>query len=149
MEQVVDLAHPLLEQVGPPGGALGQEGEGVRRLRVLAEHDHADLGMGGAEVVGGLDSLVGAGRGHADVGDDHVGCALVDQGEQRGKVAGDTDEVEVHLAVDDARDPFAYEEVVLGEDDTQHGAHGTCRSGPETTSMGRSRRRRSAWRTPW
>ena len=48
--QLVEVGHPLLQQVGPPLGAVLEEREGVGRLGVLAEHHHARAGDGCARI---------------------------------------------------------------------------------------------------
>ena len=45
------------------------------------EHD-AHVRMAAADLVRGLDALVGLGRRHADVHDGHIGLVLVDRREQ-------------------------------------------------------------------
>ena len=64
---------------------------------------------------GGLDALVGAGRGHADVGDHHVGLDLLDQGEQPGQVVGRPHQLQPVLLADELLHPLTEECVVLGE----------------------------------
>ena len=78
-EQVVDLADPLLQEVGPALGPALEEGQRVGRVGVLAEHDHPHLGSIGPERGRDLDALVGARRRHADVRDDDVGRLRLDQ----------------------------------------------------------------------
>ncbi len=70
--QLLEILHALLEEVGTPRAAALQEREHVARVRVLAEHDDADLRVRLAQPLGGLNPLVGVARRHADVGDDDV-----------------------------------------------------------------------------
>ena len=93
--QLLHVADPLLEQVGAPGRALLEQGQRVLRLGVLAEHHHADGGVGDAETLGGTDALVGAGRWHANVGEDHIRLVLVDSGEERREIGADRNKFEL------------------------------------------------------
>jgi hypothetical protein len=61
--QLVQVGHALLQQVGAALRSSFEEAEGVGGLGVLAEHHHADVGMGLAECLRRADALVGAGRG--------------------------------------------------------------------------------------
>jgi hypothetical protein len=56
-DQVVDLGHPLLEQVAEPLDPLGEELEGVVLLDVLRQHDHAGLRVLGPDPLGRVDAL--------------------------------------------------------------------------------------------
>ena len=47
--QLIEIGHALLEQVGPALGAPFEEPKGVGGFGVLAEHHHADVGVGLAE----------------------------------------------------------------------------------------------------
>ena len=75
--------------------------------------------MAAADLVRGLDALVGLRRRHADVHDRHVGLVLVDRGEQLlgvGRLGDDLDA----LAADERRDALAQQPAVVGD----HDAHG-------------------------
>ena len=65
---------------------LGEQSHCVRGRRVLAEHDDPGLGMRRSQRGGDADAFVGAGRRHADVGDDDIGPLGLDRGEQRVEV---------------------------------------------------------------
>jgi hypothetical protein len=92
-----------------------EQREGVVGVVVLAEDDDAHVGVGLAEAVGGADALVGAGGGHADVGEDDVGVVLVDGGVEGVEVGAGGDDAEVVLGFEEAADAFADEVVVFGE----------------------------------
>ena len=74
-DELVDVGHALLQEVGAPLGSAVEQLERVAGLDVLAEHDDAELGMRLAQLRGGAHTFVGAGRGHADVGEHDVGRA--------------------------------------------------------------------------
>ena len=82
-DEVVEVLHTLLEEIGAPLTASLEEGEGVARVRVLAEHDDPDLGVRFAQPPGGLDPLVGIARRHAGRRCDVRLFFVLDGGEQR------------------------------------------------------------------
>ena len=78
--------------------------------------------MRAPQLVGGADAFVGTSRGHADVGDDHIGGVLLDALEERRQVGSDTDELEVALSGEEATHAVAQQDVVLGQHDPdRHG----------------------------
>ena len=89
VDEVVGLGDTVLEQVGASVGPVLEQGEGVAGRGELAEHDHTGGRVALAESGGGADAFVGAGRRHADVGHDDVGCELVDEGDQLVERSGD------------------------------------------------------------
>ena len=92
--QLARIVHALLEQIRAATGAGLEQGEHVVRIGELAQHDHADLRMLRSKLAGDLDSLVGAGRRHPDVGEHDVGFLLLDRSYQRvaiGAAARDLD----------------------------------------------------------
>ena len=122
VEELLELGHPLLEQVAAPLRPLLEQGERVRRLGVLAEHDHADVGVRLAQRVGGADALVGARRRHADVGEHDVGRLLGDRLQQRVVVLAHREHLEPAL-LEEAAHRLPHEVVVLGDDHLQgHGS---------------------------
>jgi hypothetical protein len=80
--ELFQFGNALLEQIGAPLGSVRQEPEGVGRLRVLREHDHADVGVRLPQRLGGPDALVRTGGRHADVGQHDVGQVLLDRRQQ-------------------------------------------------------------------
>ena len=91
------------------------EREDVARVRVLAEHDDADLWIRLTQSLGGLNPLVGVARRHADVRDDDVRLLGSDRSEQRVEVAADGCDIEVGMRVEQAPDALTDKVVVLGE----------------------------------
>src|SRR4051795_3822685 len=89
-------------------------------LHVLGEEHDAHAGMAAADLVRGLDALVGLGRGHADVHDGHVGLVKVDRGQQLIRVRRLRDHVDA-LAAHEGRDALAQQAAVVGD----HDAHGS------------------------
>ena len=82
VEQLAAVVDALLEQVCPAGRPALQQFEDVRGLGVLAEDDDADLRMCLAEPRGDADTLVFAGRRHADVGHHDVRTLVFNRRDQ-------------------------------------------------------------------
>ena len=92
-DQLVDVLHALLQEVGAALASAFEEGERVTRRRVLAEHDDTDLRMRLTKPHRSLDPLVGLARWHANVGDDDVRRLVIDSREQRVEVVTDRDDL--------------------------------------------------------
>src|SRR5207244_1648766 len=78
-----------------------------------------------------LDSLIGAVRGHADVGDDNVRMLRVDGREQRVEVAACGDHLDLGVCLEQASHALANEVVILREHETDRhtnriGRRGSC-----------------------
>ena len=97
-----------------PSEPCFEQRQRVRRFDVLAEHDDADVGMAGAELVRGAHALVGPGRRHPDVGEHDVGRVGGDGREQRVEVLARADDLDVVLRREQPGDALAHEVVVLG-----------------------------------
>ena len=89
---------PVLEQVADPLGVGVEQPHRVRRLDVLREHEHGDVGVVVADSLGGDEPLVGVCRWHLDVDDGDVGCVLPDLFEQLVGVLGLADDVDAGVA---------------------------------------------------
>ena len=114
--QLALVVQPLLEQVRAPVRARVEERERVARLRVLAEHDDAHLRVLFPELGGEADALVRVRGRHPDVGQDDVGRRALDRVAQLVEVARHLDQLDVLDVAEDADDPLAGEEAVLGGD---------------------------------
>ena len=90
----------LLQEVGAPVRSSVEEPQGVLRLGVLAQHDHADVRVEVAQRVGGLQPLVGSARRHADVRHDDVGPLALDGGQECIEIAARRDDLDVGLEVE-------------------------------------------------
>ena len=101
-DELPEIVHTLLQEVGAPRAAALEQREKVARDRVLAEHDDADLGVRLAQSPGGLDPLVGVARRHADIGDDDVRPLSVDRCEQRVEVAADGRDLDLRMRLEQA-----------------------------------------------
>jgi hypothetical protein len=79
-EELADGEHAVLEQVAE--AAEGDQLNGVGRLDVLGEDEHAHFWMRLLNLPRRACALVGEGRWHPDVEDDEVGVLLGDRGRQ-------------------------------------------------------------------
>ena len=114
-DELLEILHALLQEVGAPCAAPFEECEHVTRVRILAEQNDADLGIGLAQPIGGLDPFVEPARRHPDVGDDDVRPLCLDGGEQRWEVAAHGSDLEVGPRLEQAPYAFADEVVILRE----------------------------------
>src|SRR4051812_36576839 len=89
-------------------------------LHVLGEEHDAHVGMAAADLVRGLNALVGLGRRHADVHDGHIGQMLVDCREQLVGVRRFRHDFDA-LAAHERRDALAQQRAVIRD----HDAHGS------------------------
>ena len=117
------IVHPFLEEVRAPVRARLQEGEHVRGLGVLAQHDDADLRMLDAQAGSELDPLVGLRRGHADVREDDVGVVRVAGVAQGVEVAHRGDDLHRRVDRQHLLQAFPDDQAVLSDSDADgHGA---------------------------
>ena len=93
--------------------------EGVVLLDVLREHDHPGVRVLGADPLRRLDALVGVRRGHPDVGEHGVGLVLDHGLEQRVRIGGGADELEVVGLGEQGGHALTDEVVVVREHDPQ------------------------------
>ena len=112
----VDVGDAVLEQVADARGVVGEQLARVGLLDVLREHEHADPGQLGADLLGGAQALVGVGRRHAHVDDRDVGLVGADLAQQVLGVAGLADDLEAGL-LEQAHDALAQQHRVVGDDD--------------------------------
>jgi hypothetical protein len=119
------VAHFLFQQVADALRAVGDQGERVRVLQELRQHQHAHSGMGGPDRQCRAQAVVGVLRGHLDVGDDHVRPVRVGQPDEITGIGRRADDVEI-LVIEDADDTLPNERLILADDDTHplRRAHG-------------------------
>ena len=72
VDELADLADPVLEQVADRAGPVGEQVPGVEPLHVLRQHQHRQAGHGAAGRDGGAEALVGEGGRQPDVEHRHV-----------------------------------------------------------------------------
>jgi hypothetical protein len=72
-DELIDVRHPVLEQVADPVRAVGDELGGVPFLHPLGEHEHADAGPLVADQQRRPQPLIGERGRHPDVDHAHVG----------------------------------------------------------------------------
>jgi hypothetical protein len=77
-DQLSTVADALLEQIRAALGSGLQQRQSVRGLRVVAQHDHAHVGVLVAQQGRQADALIGARGRHPDVGHHDVGALALD-----------------------------------------------------------------------
>src|SRR5882724_1120920 len=137
LEEIVDLDHPVLQQVAKSFRALAEELHGVLRLDHLRENQQADLRVPLSDLPSRTRTFVGLCRRHPDVDDRDVWLGRDDGMVQSVRVAGLGDDVKPALA-EDAHQTFAKEHGVFRDYDAQ-GISPTIRVPP---SAGLSTRKR-------
>src|SRR3954451_487404 len=117
--EVRRVRHAVLEQIAEALRRLGQQLRGDADLHVLREQHDAHVRMAAADLVRGLDALVGLRRRHADVDDGHIGLVLVHRREQLVGARGLGDDFDAPAPYE-RRDALAHERAVVRD----HDAHG-------------------------
>jgi len=121
VHEVVHVHDPALEQVADP--LAGREKVcRVLDLDVSREDEDADLREFFADRVRGIEPFGGVRRRHADVDDHQIRLVLSHELDQRVSVAGLADDLEVG-SLEEAREPFAQEDVVVRDDDATTDGH--------------------------
>src|SRR3954452_12217874 len=115
--QVAGMADSLLEQICAPPRAVLEERRRIHRVGVLAQDDHADIGVRRAKLGGEADALIGLRRRHANVGDDDVRPELADGGSKRIEVLVGAEKIDIGQRLERARYPLTREIAVLTEYD--------------------------------
>ena len=141
--ELVALGDPVLQQVGVPGRALGQERDGVVGVVVLREDDDAGAGVALADLLAAVDALVLEVRRHADVGDDHLRGGRVGARDQPVVVLGDANDLQVGLALEHRPHALADDDAVVGE---EHRDRGTSPHWRPLSQVARATTRRVAVR---
>jgi hypothetical protein len=116
-DELVEIVHALLQEIRAALASPFEESEKIARVRVLAEHDHAHLGMRLTQSRCGLDPLVVVPRRHPDVRDDDVGPLRVDRCEERGEVAAHGRDLEAVLTLEQTAEALTDQVLVLGKHD--------------------------------
>ncbi len=115
--ELVALGDAVLQEVGVPGGAFGEQRHRVVGVVVLAEDDDAGAGVTLADLLAGVDALGLEVRRHADVADDDVGMGLAGAGDERVVVLGDADHLDVGVALQHGAHAGTDDRAVVGEKD--------------------------------
>ena len=122
-DQVIAVAEAVLEQVRPPFAAVLQEGEAVARVGVLAQDDHADLGVRLAQPGRERDPLVVPARRHPDVGDHDVGLLGLDHSLELRPVLAGRHEVDARVGVEQGAERLTHQIAVVGDDHAKPVSH--------------------------
>jgi hypothetical protein len=138
-----DVEDAFLEQVANPFGLHLDEAHGVAGLHVLGQDQDADLGVLGADRLGGDQALVGVGWRHADVDQRHVRASQADLPEQTLGVFGLGDHLDAGIA-QQPDDALPGEQDVVG-DDYAHGSSARSRVGSTASRPSRAPMRSASW----
>jgi hypothetical protein len=121
--QLIPAPEAVLHDIASAVRPSLEELHRVRRIRDLAEHEHADIRMRRPELGRNPDALVRAGRRHADVGHHDVGLVLVHSPAERVQIVALLDDVDVVLVLEDPRDALTGQiAVVCDQDADGHGS---------------------------
>jgi hypothetical protein len=131
VRELVEVGDPVLEQVADAARVVADQLERVGRLDVLAEHEHADLGVRPPDRHGRAEAVVGVRGRHADVDHGGVGAMGADLADEVVGVARLRDDVEA-VRLEHARQPLEQQGVIVGDDHPEPGfvLGGSWRSSP-------------------
>jgi PAS domain S-box-containing protein len=118
VEELGDVADAILEQIADAGRVVADELEHVGGLKVLREDEHGDAGVGAADLGGSNEPVVGVPGRHLHVHDRDVGRVGAHLQQQVVGVSATTDDL-VAGVLEEGRDAFAEQRVVVGHDDPQ------------------------------
>jgi hypothetical protein len=107
----------VLDEIAPALRPVPEELLRVFGLGNLAEHEHADRGVGGAKIRCDPETFVGQVGRHADVRNDDVRLLLLHGLPQGLQIPALADDVDVVLTGEDPRDPLAREVAVVCDQD--------------------------------
>ena len=131
--QLVALRDVVLQQVRKTAVSAAEQREGVRLVVVRGQHDHTGIGVRVPDRVRAVDPLELERRRHLDVGDHHVGHLLGGGLEQRRRVGGHPDDLDVIVGIEERPDALANQDVVLPQHDSDAHATHTVLSMPPCT----------------
>ena len=131
----LEVGHAVLEQVADALGVVADQVDRVALLRVLAEHEHADVRLRRADLHRRAQPVVGVVGRHLHVDDRDVRLVRGDLAQQVGRIAGLGDDLEAGVA-EQPHDPLAQQRLVLGDHDAhrRHGGPSSSTSRGEASS---------------
>lgn len=115
--ELISLADAVLQQVGVPGRAFREQGDGVLGVVVLRQDHDPGAGVAFADLLGPLDALPLEVGWHPDVGDDDVRVRRLRTLYELGVIRSHPDDLQVVFDVQQRTDPLADDDVVVGEED--------------------------------
>ena len=130
--ELVALGDPILQQVGVTGGAVAEERDDVFGVVELRQDDHAGAGVALAQLLGRVDALALERRGHADVGDQHLGLRLGRARDQLVVVGRRAHDLEVGLERQHRPHPLADDHAVVRQEDRDAPPFGHAAMWPQT-----------------
>ena len=118
VDEGLDIADMMLEQVADALGSIGEKLARVMILQELRQHEYGDAGLSGADLTRGAQPVVGAVGRHLDVGDDHIGLVRPGLTEQVARVRGNGNDNETRLR-QDVNHTLANKRLILPYDDSK------------------------------
>jgi hypothetical protein len=131
--QLVALGDVVLQQIRQTAVAAAEQGQGVGFVVVRGQDHDAGVRMLRSDRVRAVDALQLERGGHLDVGHHDVGLVLLGCGEQRRGVLGHPHDLDVVIRVQERAHAFAYQHVVLTQDDPDAHAAISFRAGGTCT----------------
>ena len=118
-DQVLKITDAILEQVCQTCGAVIEERSGVALICVLRQHHDADPGVLGTDGAGSLDALHMVTGRHADIGENRAWGESPYRIEQLARITDAGYDLDLPGVFQQTAYAFAYEVVVLGDDDPE------------------------------
>ena len=118
--ELVEVGDPVLEQVPDAACVVADQLERVGRLDVLAEQEHADVGVRLPDRHGRAQAVVGVRGRHADVDHGRVGAMRADLADEVVGVARLCDDVEA-VRLEHVDQPLEQQGVIVGDDHPEPG----------------------------
>ena len=110
-------------QVGVAGDTVGEQGPDVLLVVVLGQDHDAAPGQHRPDGVGEVDALGRVGRGHPDVGDQHVGLEALRPVHRLGRICRAAHDHDVVLLLQQPPKALAGHEVVFRDEDLHPAGH--------------------------
>ncbi len=144
-----EVGDAVLEQVADALGVVADQVDRVALLRVLAEHQHADLGVAFADLQCRPQPVVGVVRRHLDVHDRHVRRVRGDLAQQVRRVAGLGHDIEPSVP-EQPHHSLTQQRLVLTDDDpdAQGGPSNSTSLGEASSALGTKPRAADASMSP-
>jgi hypothetical protein len=130
VQELLDPAYPLLEQIAQARAAVREQLGGERLLNVGREHEYGECGMPAPGLDRGADPVVGVRRRHPHIHDGHIGFVFIHSLEEVARVRRGGHHVQ-GFGAQQQGEALAQQRLVLGDHDP-HGTPTCSTVGPPT-----------------